>query len=387
MNPKQMILRIFYGFCRCLPVKKKTVLLFSYYGEQYGGSPKYIGEYLKEHSDFKVIWAFTDPSAHSGCISDKTVRYGRFGYYYRLATSETLITNYRMTEEFRKRKGQRYLQTWHSSLRMKMIEKDAESTLPENYLRMAKNDSPQIDWLLAGSEKSKEIFERAFWYQGDIVTTGTPQCDILFNTPKGIDEKVRRCLGIDPGKKILLYAPTFRKNDNLSVYLTRTDEVLRAFERRFGGSWVFLVRLHPHLIGKSGGMSLGNRVIDVTAYDDAQELLASANALISDYSAIVFDYALTRRPCFLFTPDIESYMSSDRKLYFRPDDLPFPSSVNVEELCLSIAELDEKQFKTGVEELLRTIGSYEDGKACERVLKMIENGDTRNKKFKKRTLL
>ena len=101
-------------------------------------------------------------------------------YYYCLATAGTIITNYRMTSDFRKRPGQIYIQTWHSSLRLKMIEKDAEASLPVHYVEMAKKDSLQLDYLLAGSEKSREIFERAFWYQGQIVNTGTPQCDILF---------------------------------------------------------------------------------------------------------------------------------------------------------------------------------------------------------------
>ena len=374
MNPKQLILRAFYSVCRCLPVKKKTVLLFSYYGGQYGGSPKYICEYLSKHSDFKVIWAFTDPSVHHGCSADKTVRYGRFGYYYRLATSEILITNYRMTEEFRKRKGQRYLQTWHSSLRMKMIEKDAENTLPENYLRMAKIDSPQIDWLLAGSEISRKIFERAFWYTGVIATTGTPQCDVLFNTPEGIGEKVRRCLGIGQEKKILLYAPTFRKNDDLSVYLSGTEELLEAVTARFGGEWVLLVRLHPHLLREADSLSFGERVINATAYDDAQELLAVSDVLLSDYSAIVFDFALTHRPCFLYTPDIDRYTSGDRGLYFRPEELPFISAGTPEELFLAIRDFDADKYEEDITGFLKRIGSFEDGHACERVLKLVERG-------------
>ncbi len=373
MSLKQMLLRAFYAVCRLLPLSRRTVLLFSYYGEQYGGSPKYIGEYLAANSRARVVWAFVSPGSHPECAARK-VRYGRFGYYHALATAGAVITNYRMTDEFRKRRGQKYLQTWHSSLRMKMIEKDAEETLPENYVRMAKKDSPQIDWLLAGSRKSEEIFRRAFWYDGRIAATGTPQCDILFSRTEEIRRKVCDRFGLDGSEKIVLYAPTFRRTDDLSVYLKEFDEVLTAFRSRFGGRWAVLVRLHPHLVLAADGMRFGNGVYNATRYEDAQELLAAADALISDYSAIVFDYALTRRPCFLYVPDISAYTAGDRGLYFLPEELPFPGATTPEALCGKIGSFDENEYLASVENFLKAIGSYEDGKACGRVQALLEEG-------------
>ena len=174
-----MIIQVIYMLMHLLPIRKNQVLMFSYYGEQYSGSPKYIGKYLSEHTDLEVIWAFVNMEKHQS-FTGKKVRYGHLKYYYHLATAGTIITNYRMTEDFAKRKGQKYIQTWHSSLRLKMIESDAIETLPSHYVQMAKKDSKQIDYLLAGSKKSREIFEQAFWYDGKIMDCGTPQCDILF---------------------------------------------------------------------------------------------------------------------------------------------------------------------------------------------------------------
>ena len=61
-------------------------------------------------------------------------------YIYELCTSKIIITNFRTTDTFIKRKDQYYIQTWHSSLRLKQIEKDTESTLPKDYVNMAKKD-------------------------------------------------------------------------------------------------------------------------------------------------------------------------------------------------------------------------------------------------------
>ena len=133
-----------------LPITRKKVMFMSYYGSQYGCNPKYLSEYItKNHKDWKVIWAFTEPLKYHipGILK---VRYLSFRYFYELCTCQVLITNYRMTKWFIKRKNQTYIQTWHSSLRLKMIEKDAEASLSPHYVEMAQKDSLQINCLLSG---------------------------------------------------------------------------------------------------------------------------------------------------------------------------------------------------------------------------------------------
>lgn len=368
---KRLVKKIIYRLMRSLPIKKNQVLLFSYYGEQYSGSPKYIGKYLDEHTDMKVVWAFVDPKKHQD-VSGEIVRYGQVKYYYYLATSGTIVTNYRMTSEFRKRNKQKYIQTWHSSLRLKMIENDAVETLPKNYIEMAKEDSKQLDVLLAGSQKSREIFEGCFWYDGVIADTGTPQCDILFDVRDEYKEKVFKFYNIPQGSNIALYAPTFRKNHNTEVYNLETTKLVSVLEKRFGGEWYLLMRLHPHLINKTGCFQYSEKVIQATSYDDVQELLCATDVLISDYSAIMFDYLVTKRPGFLYVPDIEDYVANDRKLYFDIDKLPFCNCRNLNDLYERIESFSEKDYAKRIEQFLNEIGSYDDGKACERVYELIK---------------
>lgn len=362
-----------YSLFRHLPLKKKTVLLFSYYGEQYSGSPKYIGKYLSANTDYRVVWAFVHPEKYQD-VPGKRVRYGHAGYYLILATAETVITNYRMTEEFHKRPGQKYIQTWHSSLRLKQIEKDAADTLPPSYVQMAKKDSEQLDMLLAGSKMSKEIFERAFWFDGKIAETGTPQCDILLRADTQAAKRVREYYRIPDGAHIAMYAPTFRKNHDTSVYDLNTDYLLKALRERYGGQWYLLMRLHPHLIHLTDCFHYSGQVLQATDYDDAQELLCATEFLISDYSAIMFDYAVTQRPCMLYTPDLQSYIAQDRDLYFNICELPFASFENQTEMLEAIREFDEKAYQQRLSRFLKKIGSYDDGNACKRVCELIKNG-------------
>lgn len=120
MKLKTVIKSSIYRFLRLLPIHKDKVLIFSYYGEQYSGSPKYIAKYLEGKKNVSVIWAFVNPRKHAG-VSGKIVRYGHFNFYKHLATAGTIITNYRMTSGFCKRNEQKYIQTWHSLLRLKMM--------------------------------------------------------------------------------------------------------------------------------------------------------------------------------------------------------------------------------------------------------------------------
>lgn len=368
------IKNIMYKMFRKFPIKRNRVLFFSYYGANYGGSPKYLSEYfVKNNPNLDIVWAFTDVAKHKNIKNLKLVKYSSFKYYYYLATSHFIITNYRMTLDFEKRKGQRYIQTWHSSLRLKMIEKDAEDTLPKHYIEMAKKDSKQIDLLLVGNRKSKQIYEKSFWYDGDYLECGTPQCDLFFEKGKEYKTKVMNGLGLAGEKKILLYAPTFRKDHNLAVYNVDYENLKLSLERKFGGEWIILVRLHPHLLNEVKNLKFNEYIINATSYDDIQELLGVADAVITDYSALMFDYILTKKPCFLYASDYENYVSTDRRLYFDIKDLPFPISFNNEELNKQILDFSMEKYQESCEEFLKQgIGTWDDGQACKRVLKYIE---------------
>lgn len=371
---KEFLYTILIHILSVLPITRKKVLFMSYYGSQYGCSPKYLSEYITQHhKDWKVVWAFTEPQKHSipGILK---VRYLSFRYFYELCTSQVIITNYRMTSLFHKRKGQTYIQTWHSSLRLKMIEKDAESSLPPHYVEMAKKDSLQIDYLLSGCAYSTSIFQRCFWYDGPILPTGTPRNDVLFHPNVSLKQKIKERLQIPEQTKVVLYAPTFRKGNSMECYNLNYTQLIHSLQKQQNTDWVVLVRLHPHLRNLSQSLLKDEKqVLDVTDYDDIQELLCIADMVISDYSSLIFDFAMTARPCFLYVPDLEAYTSKDRSLYFNIRELPFPISLTNEELCHQIERFQINSYQKQVTSFLDTIGSYENGQACEKVFNYLSS--------------
>ena len=133
------------------------------------------------------------------------------------------------------------------------------------------------------------------------------------------------------------------------------------------------MRLHPHLIGKLDCFSYTDTVLQATDYQDVQELLAASDFLVTDYSAIMFDFSVTKRPCCLYTPDLASYTEADRKLYFDIRELPFLCCGTNEELSETIRGFDETGYKSRLNEFLSAIESYDDGHACVRVLDLISD--------------
>lgn len=366
---KKYITKVISELVKIFPIKKNRVLFYSSYGANYGCNPKYISEYLVENNpNIEVIWIFNQPDKYD-IKGIKKVKNMSLEYFYYLATSKFIITNFRTPLEFKKREKQIYIQTWHSSLRLKMIEKDAELTLPKNYIEQAKEDSKKLDYLVSGCKYSTEIFKRAFWYNGEILEIGTPRNDFLFNIRDEKVKKIKENLEIKD-EKVLLYAPTFRKNNSLDVYDIDYDNLLKTLEKKYNCKWKILLRLHPHLINIIP--EIKNRaVMNVTRYDDIQELLAISDILISDYSSLMFDFTITQKPCFLYVPDLEEYQSQDRKLYFDIKELPFEITKNNKELMKKILSFDEKLYKNKLGLFLSKIGSFENGEASKIIAKLI----------------
>lgn len=372
---KQCVSSAIVYIFNCFPVKNNKIFIFSYYGSQYGCSPKYISEYIVKNylkDKFDVVWAFNDVESKNNIKGIRKVKIMSLKYFYELCTSKVIITNFRTTDVFKKRKNQYYIQTWHSSLRLKQIEKDAEKSLPENYVEMAKKDSPKCDLLLSGCEFSTEIFKRAFWYNGKIFEHGTPRNDMFFLKDSLRVKKIKSKLNISENKKIILYAPTFRKGNSLEVYNIDYDKVINELKSKFGGEWIFLVKLHPHLISKSKELVYGENVKDVTSYDDIQELLSVSDVLISDYSSLMFDFALTERPCFLYVPDIEEYTNNDRKLYFDINELPFIKTLSNESLINEIKTFNHSEYRKNLKKFSNKIGTFESGNASKELVNHID---------------
>ena len=358
-------------FFKIFPIKRNKIMFLSG-GTSYSCNPKYISEYIADSNKYDVVWVFHKNIYDNIKVPQFTrkIKYKTIRYYYEINTARIIIDNHRLN--FHKRKGQKYIQTWHSSMRLKKIEGDAADSLDLGYIKMAKKDSENIDLIISGCDFSTDFFKRAFWYDGEIAKVGTPRIDFLFNKENALksQEKTKKEFGIN--SEFVLYAPTFRKNKGIEFYDIDADKITSLLKEKENTEIKVLTKLHPNLINMMDGLKKQESLINASYYNDTQELILASKLVITDYSSLMFDCAFIHKPCILYMPDFEEYISKERGLYFDIKELPFPKAFTTEELLEKIKSFDIEEYKINIDKFLKTIGSYEDGRASERVANIID---------------
>ncbi len=352
-----------WTLCRLLPVKRKKVVFCSFGGKGFGDNPKAIALALLETApELDLVWLTRDPqiSLPEGI---RPCRFGTARAVYELSTAKVWVDNSRSGAKYKK-KSQKYLQTWHGYA-LKTIEAGAKN-LPAAYVEQGKRDSGMIDLLLSNSRFMTELFRRDFWYDGQIGEYGSPRNDVFFR-PVTCQETVRAAFGLPAEQKLLLYAPTFRDNEDVSCYELDARKALAACRERFGGQWSALLRLHPNIARQSETLfdCDGRELINASYYADMQELMLTADVLVTDYSSSMFDFALSGKPCVRFALDLEQY-KRDRDFYYALEELPFPLAQSNEELCGILRSLDPQDCRTRWEAFEKKNGFCEDGQASHR---------------------
>lgn len=378
---KDFIKKICFVLFRLFAIRPKKIFFNNYFGRGYGCNPKYIAEALHRlYPDYDLVWEVLD--SHNKNFPDyiRTVRYESPKALWERATSKVWVQNTRCTITTAKRNGQYYIQTWHGAIGVKRCEGDAGSKIHPRFLKIAKHDSPMIDLMISNSRFCTQVYERGFWYDGPIAEFGYPRNDIISNNPVEILTKIRNHFKISEESKIFFYAPTFRKDaaswDSSSLDIHR---VLENLKKKFGGKWICLLRLHPWAAAKCAGkVHFDESILDATSYPDIQELLAAADIMATDYSSCVFDFLISRKPAFMFAPDIQQYIE-ERGLLFDPYQLPFSCAEDNDHLESNIANFDEEDYIKQINEFFQKHMLKDDGKASERVANLIAglvNGNT-----------
>lgn len=361
-----------------LPIERDKVVFDNYMGKGYGGNCKYVAqELLRIGAKRKLVWIVCSPKEQEGQFPPgiRLVEYGSPQALFEYATARYWVCNYHLVHYLNrgllKKPGQIYIQMWHGSFGIKKIENDCGNlTQDQAWLALAKKNSRYTDVWVSNSDFETAVYRRAFWDVGDVRLFGHPRNDIFFGD--GMETaraRVTAYLG-KSRQNLLLYVPTFR--DDAMIWEQRLDVTLlkQSLEQRFGGSWLILTRLHPRMKAYTQMLPKEPFCVNVTDYPDIQELLAAADAVVTDYSSAVFDYLLTGRPAFLYAPDYQAY-ETVRGLYYPLTETPFPVASDNGQLAKHIASFDELVYKGKVRKFLEEKGSVEDGGASARVAGLI----------------
>jgi CDP-glycerol glycerophosphotransferase len=378
---QRLMRRGYYPVQRRMPLRD-AVFFTSWKGKQCSDNPLGIAEELRRQGDDREhIWAVADWStpAPSGAT---VVLHGSEEYYTALARSRYVIANDDMHYFYRKRDGQVYLQTWHGTP-LKRIGFDIERpqfASGRSYFTQLANDVAQWDALISPNPFSTPIMRHAFRFEGDIWQTGYPRNDILARDDSAaLAASVRRRLGLPDGKRVVLYAPTWRDNQYYASGRYRFDlrlDLERAWQV-LGPDYVILVRGHHQA---ADDVTAGERpgfALDVTRYPEVSELFLASDILVTDYSSVMFDFAVTGRPMIFFTYDLEQYRDELRGFYFDFEaEAPGPLLATSDEVLAAIGDLGtaEAGYGAAYQAFVTKYCPLDDGKAAARVCERLFGG-------------
>ena len=359
-----------YLFMRIFPIEENKIVFCSTRGKRYGDNPMYISDLLRKKGH-KIIWLLKEDVEEEIPKEIQRIKYNIFTEAYELATAKVWVDSNLKYPGVLKRKGQLYVQTWHGSYGLKKIAGDLGELLPLIDKRYHKYNAEIIDLMISNSTRTTEIYRKAFWYHGEVFEYGSPRNDVLFSDYFLNKEKVKKYFGIR-NQKIVLYAPTYRVNYRIDEFRLNYEKMLQALEKKYSGEWVVLVRMHPsNLCDADKVTKYSDKIKNASKYSNMQELLVASDVLITDYSSCMFDFATTRKPCFLYATDVEKYRE-ERDYYFELEDLPFPLAENNEKLEENILNFDEEVYQKKLNELFEQVGLCETGHASEKVADYIE---------------
>ena len=373
------LMKILYKIFKLLPLKERYVFE-SGVGVQYSDAPKAIYEELMRiKPDAECVW-FYNKTSFIHPMTTKVVKRLSPKYYYYLATSKYWINNQNFPSYITKRKGTIYLQTWHGTPIKKMLFDLKEiHGRDKGYVQRVENAKNQWSYLISQNSYAKEHFRTAFRYDGPILEEGYPRNDILVNNPEKelIINKIRHTYSIPPSKKIILYAPTFRDNAKVENKFESDIKIdFKEFNERFGEEYILLMRMHVTVSSEIDIPEEYKRsIINVSSYPDIQELYLMTDILITDYSSVLFDFAVLERPMLFYAYDLEEYKNDIRGAYLDYEkEVPGKIVRNQKELFDAIDNIEEEfkiEYKNKLSEFKQKYAPLDDGNASKRILKKI----------------
>ncbi|HET7310557.1 MAG TPA: bifunctional glycosyltransferase family 2 protein/CDP-glycerol:glycerophosphate glycerophosphotransferase [Mycobacteriales bacterium] len=364
-----------YSLHRRLPLRRDLAVFAAYWYRSYACNPRAIYEKLRELApEVRGVWVVLPGVKVPDGVDSVVV--GTRAYYRLLARATYFVNNVGFPDHWKKRRGTVLLHTHHGTPLKKMgldqydVGGPLQRPLPAKHLSRWQ----RWDYSLSSNLLSTLVWERVYPAAYRTLEYGYPRNDRLVTA--GADEAapIKAALGIEADRKVLLYAPTHREYERTLRQIL--DPV--ALARSLGDDWVILSRAHYYnATGQPIAKLAGGRVVDVTSYESVEELCLAADVLVTDYSSIMFDYAVLDRPILIYAPDWEIYQLL-RGTYF---DLMNEAPGVV---CRTQAELAEAltsgaycgDVATKALELFRNrFCAWEDGMAAERVVRRLFLGE------------
>lgn len=319
-----------------VPIKTNKILFTSFSGRQVSDSPYIIYLQLKEDPKFKnyeFLWGVNDPDEFDMVPRNEKIKMDSFKYWKALLESKFWISNSSIERLVAtKHTGHVYINTWHG-IPLKHLGPD-EKHLDFLVRNWFKNVS--FDLLYCCGEYDKEIFHHIFPSTNNIQKLGLPR-NIELKIKSDFKEKnyLFKKFNIDKNKKTILYAPTFREynidHGENGFAFPFSKNTLEALSYEYN----FLVRDHYFVEKLTMDDSVKKFMVDVSDFEDINQLFKLADIVVTDYSSLIFDFSLLNKNIVLYMNDIDEY-SKYRGFYLDPRQLGLPAAYTEKELIEQI---------------------------------------------------
>lgn len=334
------IMRIF------IKVQDDIILINSFGGKKYDDSPRVIFEYMKtqeKYKKYKIYWAFENPEKFDIKGAEK-VKSDTLKYFIIALKAKYWITNSAIERGLKfKNKKTIYINTWHGSP-LKKIGKDQPNIKVKYEFKESK-----IDYRYAQSQFEIDVYSRLSNLPKDkFALVGLPRNDELFSVNEKEIDEIKEKLNIPKNKKIILYAPTFREwcRDKNGCILAPPININK-WKEKLGNQYIVFFRAH-YEVNNILGIKDDEFIRNMTDYPNLNELMKISDILVSDYSTIIIDYSILKRPIFAYCYDYDEYLEK-RGIYFDiKKEYPNGICVDQNELLDKIynCDFEKEKFKT-----------------------------------------
>lgn len=389
--------RLCFYACRIFPMDRNLISVCTFEGKGgFGCNARPLVEELhRQRPDLQFVWLVNDMTKAFPEYIKKVPNSLRSRAYW-LSRSKVWIDNYRKPYGTTKRRGQYYLNVNHFTIAIKctgLLRGDGFSKMA--YL-VNKNDSDMIDDIVIDSRWCEELWDRAMVYEGHMLKTGAPRCDVLYGDRTEHKRAFREKHHLPEEAKVVMFAPTFREGARdgkrfvfSEIWSVDFKRLLANLEQKFGGTWHLCVRVHPQLAPTFDDYSnpeVKDRIINESKADDMYEILAGMDAYITDYSSACFEAGLAGMPVFLYADDVKKYETDRGQLLWNLNSadrhniannqkitpnmnlkLPFPLATNNEELEEDIKAFDQEDYRKQLDAVYQGLGMAVDGNATSAV--------------------
>ena len=332
-------------------------------GKSFKGNLDYIKREFEKRGEFKFHFFYKDKLS--------------FRAFKNLASSKYIFLNDNFFPlafmDFKKENI--IVQLWHAPGAFKKFGASTDFESREILEKISK----KTNYLIITSDNIKDYYSQAFQMPlSKIYPIGLPRLDYYFENHDvdKLKNNFKAKFNISPEAKIILYAPTFRENQEYNNVFDYFN--LDEFNRVLGNEYVLALRLHPKIkdfIGRD--IKSSGKYIDVSDFESEQELMLISDLLITDYSSIMIEYSILNKPIIFFTYDFDNYLNNERGFYFDfkktvPGNVVHTSSQLIETIASGDFSTDK------LEDFSKTQFNEIDGHASQRIVDFILNNSGEN---------